>query len=70
MKMTNISIKTINKVELFKFSNLLYSDINIFHIHTFHPRPLVWYMAYRACYGIKRDNLTQFRLGFFGAAHE
>ena len=55
--MINISIKTVNKVEFFKFLNIIYSDINIFHIHIFYPRRLVWYMACKVCYGIKTDSL-------------
>ena len=58
MKMINISIKTANKAKFFKFSNLIYSDINIFHIHTFYPRRLVWCMASRGCYGVKRKILV------------
>ena len=53
MKMINISITTDNEVEFFKFSNLIYSNINIFHIHKFYPRWLLWYMAWRACYEIR-----------------
>ena len=33
MKMINTSLKTINKVEFFKFSNIIYSD-TIFFIYT------------------------------------
>ena len=57
MKMINISIKTVNIVEFLKFSNLIYSDINIFHIDTFYPGRLVRYMTCRECYGIKKDSL-------------
>ena len=57
IKMINITIKTVNKVDFLKYSNLIYSDINIFHIHTFCQRRLVWDMACRACYGIKKDSL-------------
>ena len=35
IKMINITIKTVNKVDFLKYSNLIYSDINIFHIHAF-----------------------------------
>ena len=53
MKMINISIRTVNKVEFFKFSNLIWSDI----FYTFYPRRLVWYMACMPYYGIKKDSL-------------
>ena len=69
MKMINVSIKAVNKVQFFKFSNLIYSDINIFQIQTFYPNGCcdIWHAEHviDSCYLILDAHMLSWRLELF-----